>query len=386
MPRFSSQLPEPGHLWIRHAPRAWEGPERPWLDLGAGRLGRNAKPAGTRPPSASPAPRVPEVAPSESSPGVAAPGGLGLLDDVVYLPPVSRRGAPERDELAERALAAGLPVLVQLLPGDETAIPFAGGAVFVVDLLAVLLEGDLARLDAVPSWAAVAVWPLIAGVTDERTLWERGCQRLAAAGLRRVQAVTPALAPGDRRRLAEGLSDNAYEALFHRQPAEERDFARVAYRHGLAPFLPRPLPRAPLPRAENRRVAGQLAVSGDLWLRLGRPVEAAQALFRAARWLDATHYDVDALAREGNLAVITAFDPLARQAVVDAVDLGETPLLAELLDEYLQPAPPAAPGSLEAAGASGASVSVHPEPPQDALAVAGEPIGGERTDDDDELG
>lgn len=302
------------------------------------------------------------------APGVAAPGGLGLLDDVVYLPPVPRRGAAERDELAERALAAGLPVLVQLLPGDETAISFAGGAVFVVDLLAVLLEGDLARLDAVPSWAAAAVWPLIAGVTDERTLWERGCQRLAAAGLRRVQAVTPALAPGDRRRLAEGLSDNAYEALFHRQPAEERDFARVAHRHGLAPFLPRPLPRAPLPRAENRRVAGQLAIGGDLWLRLGRPVEAAQALFRAARWLDATHYDVDALAREGNLAVITAFDPLARQAVVDAVELGETPLLADLLDEYLAPPVPTPPAL------------------QDPLATAGEPIRGERTDDDDELG
>ena len=96
-------------------------------------------------------------------------------------------------------------------------------------------------------------------------------------------------------------------------------------------------PRPPLPRAENRRVAGLLALAAELWLRLGRPVERAQALFRAARWLDATAYDIDALRREGNLAVVNALDPLARRVVAEAAGGGEPPLLGELMAEYLGP-------------------------------------------------
>ena len=107
---------------------------------------------------------------------------------------------------------------------------------------------------------------------------------------------------------------------------------------------PRPLPVRSHAGAENHRVAGCLALAAELWLRLGRPVEPAQSLFRAARWLDATAYDVAALHRERNLAVVTAFGPLARQAVVDAIHHGEPALLTELMTEYLaDPVPPAPP-------------------------------------------
>jgi hypothetical protein len=372
LPRLAARLPEPGHLWIRHAPRVWQGPERPWLDLAAGRLGRNSgrEPAGD----------------------AALPGAPP--DDLLYLPPVPARLAGWRDGLAARALAGGAPVLLQLLPGDETGLPPGGGAVVVIDLLADLLDGGGELATAWP-WAsrapiaaanglgvvggadvvgaetggeggatggisgagpaaiaggAVAVWPLVPGITDDPERWERSCARLAGAGFSVLQALVPALGPGDRRRLAQRLvgpgEGKAFEALFHRQnrePSSERELARVAHRHGLAPFLPRPLPqpalpplpRPPLPRAENRRLAGLLALAGELWLRLGRPVEQAQALFRAARWLDGTTYDVAALCREGNLAVVTALDPLARRAVAEAAAGGEPALLVELMAEYL---------------------------------------------------
>jgi hypothetical protein len=377
--RVTARLPEPAHFWIRYAPRSWEGPQRPWLDLAAGRLGRSGRrspgsaaalgfgpaaeapglaaaalePAGL-PALAAESPRLPGAAAAALGPGMAegSPGAAAtretadagqpappLLDDVLYLPPVPQRLAAGRDALAARALAAGTPVLVQLLPGDRTelpALPPETGAVLVLDLLAVLLAGELGRLEAVPERAATAVWPLLPGIADDPALWDRGCARLAAAGLRRVQALAPALAPGDRRRLAEESGGVAFDALFHRQAPAERDFARVAQRHGLAPFLPRPLPRPPLPRAANRRVAGALALAAELWLRVGRPVEQAQSLFRAARWLDATAYDVEALSREGNLAVVTALDPLARRVVAESVDEGEPALLAELMAEYLE--------------------------------------------------
>ncbi len=366
LPRLAARLPEPGHLWIRHAPRVWLGPERPWLDLAAGRLGRNSgrEPAGD----------------------AGLPGSPP--DDVLYLPPVPARLAGWRDGLAARALAGGAPVLLQLLPGDESGLPPGGGAVVVIDLLADLLDGGgelpaawlgaprapiaaatgrgdgggaaaaeaetgseggttggASGADPVGSaGGAVAVWPLVPGITDDPQRWERSCARLAGAGFAVLQTLVPALGPGDRRRLAQGLvgagEGNAFEALFHRQqhePSSERELARVAHRHGLAPFLPRPLPRPPLPRAENRRLAGLLALAGELWLRLGRPVEQAQALFRAARWLDGTVYDVAALCREGNLAVVTALDPLAQGAVAEAAGGGEPALLAELMAAYLAP-------------------------------------------------
>jgi hypothetical protein len=344
--RLAERLPEPGHLWIRFAPRAWEGPDRPWLDLAAGRLGRRSRRSGAVTKAVAGGER-PWTGSLLETPGATGPP----LDDLLYLPPVPEPLAAWRDALAERALAAGTPVLVQLLPGDETRLsgPAAGeaAAVVVVDLLAALLPGgepadsadaaDAAGAGAVAGVAA-AVWPLLPGITDDPALWERSCQRLAAAGLECLQAVVPALGPGDRRRLAQGQPDGAFSALFHRQqgqPSAERDFARTAHRHGLAPFLTRPLPHPPLARRENRRIAGQLALAAELWLRLGRPVERAQSLFRAARWLDDTTYDAGSLSREGNLGVVMALDPLARRAVEEAAAGGEPAILGELMAEYL---------------------------------------------------
>jgi hypothetical protein len=273
-PRPASQLVEPGRFWIRYVPKSWEPAERPWVNLATGTLGEWG--------------RHPKTKYAEISSLAGTP-----LDDVLYLPPVPPRRATARDELARSLLVAGTPVLVQLLPGEETTVPAVTGAAFVIDLLQALLERDLGVLRRLPA-GATAVWPLLPGLTDDPALWELGCRDLAAAGVLCVQALALTLDPADRRQLADrwGGEEATFDALFHREPRSERELARAAHRHGFAPFLARPLPRPPVLGAANRRIGGALALAAELWLRLGRPVETGQALYRDARWADRTTYDL----------------------------------------------------------------------------------------------
>lgn len=318
--RTAAQLPEPGRFWIRYVPRVWDAPEHPWVHLAEARLGewgRNAR-------------AVAPVGPSILSSLLASP-----LDDVLYLPPVPSRRAAARDQLASSRLVDGTPVLVQLFPGEESGVPAVSGVAFVFDLLPALLARDLDRLREVRTGAA-AVWPLIPGLTDDPALWDEGCALLAAAGIGPVQAITPELSPADRRWLADrwGKDEAVFEALFHREPPPERDFARAAHRHGIAPFLPRPLPRPPVRRIENRQIAGVLALIADLWLRLGRPAEQGQSFYRSARWIDGATYDLEGLVHEGNLGVLP-LDPRSREVVAEWVETGEAGLLGELLQDYV---------------------------------------------------
>jgi hypothetical protein len=319
-PRPAELLPEPGRCWIRYAPRAWDVPDRPWVDLAAGTVGAWERGA---------PPRSPELPPA---------GEDARADDVFYLPPVTARRGAARDRLAASLLVGGTPVVVQLFPGEETSIPAVQGVAFVFDLLTCLVDRELGSLRRLRK-GACAVWPLIAGLTDDPALWELGCRDLAAAGVAQALGLAVSLSPRDRRRLAErrGDEESTFDALFHHPAPAERDFASAAARHGLAPFLPRPLPRPPLLGAGNRRLAGVLASIGDLWLRLGRPSEPGHAFFRDARWIDGGGYDVEALAREGNLGVLP-LEASSRAALVEVVATGESSLLEELRQEYLDPA------------------------------------------------
>lgn len=309
-------LPEPERLWIRHAPRSWRAAppgELRWLDLARGELG----PAGELDP-----PSSLELPP-------------GPFDDLLYLPPVHPALAAERDRTAVAIGATGTPVLVQLLPGE--AAPPGDGLVAVYDLLEPLLAGrpeDLSLLSA----GAAAVWPLLPGLTDDPELQEKGCRLLAAAGVSVVQAVAPELPPAERRRLLEatgsGEDDHAFESLFHGPGADPRPFARAAHRHGLRPFLPRPLPRPPLTGAGEREAAGLLALAGELHLRLGDEARS-QACFRAARFLDRTRLDLRAVAREGNLPILPWLDEEARRIVEEWAATGASATFATLYDEYL---------------------------------------------------
>ena len=326
--RWAEQLPDPGRFWIRYAPRTWEPPEHPWVHLAEARLGEWGRTVSQK------------IAPAAESISALESLADTPLDDVLYLPPVPSRRAAARDKLASSRLVDGTPVVIQLLPGDESTVPAVSGVAFVYDLLAALLARDLDRLACFEHPArAIAVWPLIAGLTDDPELWDAGCARLAAAGVRCVQAITPVLEPAGRRRLADRFGkereEEVFDALFHREPPPERDFARSAHRHGLDPFLRRPLPRPPVLRIENRRLGGALALLAELWLRVGRPEVQGQSFYRAARWIDQTAYDVAALERDGNLAVLP-FDAASRAVVADLLETGESSLLETLLAEYVE--------------------------------------------------
>lgn len=313
--RPAVQLPEPGRFWVRYVPRGWPEPPGPWSNLAAGQLAWGRPGGGCGAIAAGPDP----------------------LDDLLYLPPVPPERAAERDRLAREHLAAGTPVLLQLFPGESPETPQTPetpGAVLVHDLLPALLARDLAPLDLLPA-GATAAWPLLPGLTDDPALWREACARLAARQVHTVQAFAPPLEPADRRRLVEHAGEAIFETVFHGEPPAERPFACAAHRLGLAPFLPRPLPRPPVLGIENRRIAGMLALAAELWLRLGRPVGPGQILYATARQVDRTTYDLTALVREGNLGFLSWLSGLGREVVVEHAKTGRSSLLTALLAEYV---------------------------------------------------
>lgn len=320
--RPRTHLPEPASLWIRYSPRVgrsfrrWPGPPQPWLDLARG----------GRPVWESGAEDLPRLA---SDP----------LDDTLWLPPVRPELSNRRDSLARRHLERGTPVLIQQVVGAEadawvepSGAP--GEAVVVVDLTASLLAGDLEVLSRAAA-GAVAVWPVLPGLSDGEEIQEEGCRRLAAAGVRCVQGVAPVLRPGDRRRLAEDRGEDVYHALFHGPTPDLAALARRVREAGMEPFVPRPLPRPPLQGRDSRRVAGLLALAGELWHRLERPAARGQDLYRAGREVDRSPYDLAALAREGNLGLLTWLGDAERRFVEEALEGREPRLLEELLDAWL---------------------------------------------------
>ncbi len=111
--------------------------------------------------------------------------------------------------------------------------------------------------------------------------------------------------------------------------------ARIAVEHGLWPWLERPQPPGGGRRERNRALAAHLAILAEWRLLLGRPEGAAQALFRAARWVDEETRDVAAIAEEDNLGVITWLEPAARHEIERYAGGGAGPAFAELTRELL---------------------------------------------------
>jgi len=307
--RAVRQIPEPGRFWIAYSPRSWRCAGELWTDLANARLG------GFQGAQVGALPSL-EVAD---------------LDDFLVLPPVMEGLEGERDRLAIELIEKGAPVLLGLRPGERCEVAQARK---IYDLLGPLLRGELERFTRLPT-GSTAVWPLIPGLSDHPEVWEEGLSLLRAVGVSCVQPVTVELLPRERRHLAEGRDDIVFDALFHGPPPSERGFARHADRLGLEVFMRRQ-PTGGSPRIENnRRIAADLALAGELWLRLGRSVGGGQALFRAARGAEGTHYDLMALAREKNLMVMEWLDANALAVVQEIVREGRARLLQELMDEYL---------------------------------------------------
>jgi hypothetical protein len=224
----------------------------------------------------------------------------------------------------------GIPVLVQLLEED----PMGVGELAVYDLLQTLLDKNLAALERLASGTA-AIWPLIAGYTDTRKLCEEGVERLASAGVVSVQGVVAKLDPLDRRRIVEKGGEEGFDALFHGSSPSERTFSQIVHAAGMEPFVSRSLPEGPSRLRGNRRIAEVLALSGELWLRLGKSEATGQSLYAAARRVDSDRHDLGTLCREGNLKVIDWLDPLSRQIIEEWVSCNGSSELESLKSEYL---------------------------------------------------
>ncbi|MCP4661359.1 MAG: hypothetical protein GY856_38640 [bacterium] len=310
------QLPEPVRFWIAHTPRRWHSAGGFWTDLAHARI-RGFRTTGGAP--------LPELE-------------AGGLDDLFHLPPVRPELRAARDELAAALAQSGTPVLAQLLPGEPARLPGEParlpGVVVVFDLLRPLLEGRLDRLGELPE-GSTAVWPLVAGLTDQPESWEEGCERLAAAGVGCVQATAVELDPELCSRLARDRGDDVFDALFHGEPPSERSFSCCAHAHGLEVFTPRPATGRSPRQIRNRHLAAQLALAGELWLRLDRSVASGQALFRAARGAESTRHDLAALVREENLTVMNWLSTRSAELIVEVVTRDRSSLLEELLEEYL---------------------------------------------------
>lgn len=309
MIRLLPLIPDPEHAWIAFAPREWPAAPRhePWLDLARGRMG--------------------ELGRGEA---VAALHGEPFAD-LVYLPPVEAEFTADRNQLAAHLAAPGTPVLVQLLPGEP---PPTADVTVLWDPTAALLGDDLPSLSLLPP-RSFLLFPLLPGVTDTPDCLAAACRQLAQAGVAVVHPVIPNLTPAERRQLADSRDEATFDRLFHGPPPDLRTFARIAHRHGLSPFLPRPLPRPPLVGASNREVAGLVAWAAEIGDRLGRPAMAVQSLMRAARFLDRTHLDVRALAREGHLGLLEALDATGREIVTDWAASGRSRWVEDLQSEYL---------------------------------------------------
>ncbi|HXT50605.1 MAG TPA: hypothetical protein VN811_06155 [Thermoanaerobaculia bacterium] len=333
------QAADPWRCWIRHAPARWPGPDRPWIDVAAGRLGN-----------------------SDGEPEMLTALLGQRLDDVLYLPPVGPALAGARDRLAAQHSVRGTPVLVQLLPGDP--LPQVGSdaanVVVLLDLLPVALGRDPLALGtsadaesqgadtraslgpAVESSAKAsevigrratlkaALWPLLPGCDTDDTA-DFLAASVALAGIAVLQAAPLELTGRDRRWLGDSMDEASYLRLFHGQALSPLPLARAAVRHGLLPLLPRPLPRPPLLGAGNLRIAGVLTACGELCLLLGEPESRAQALLRAARFAEREGRDLAALAREGNLAVFPWLEGEALQVAAEVAGGDEPRLWRQLL-------------------------------------------------------
>ncbi len=310
--------PGPGSLWVRWTPRRWPAPGQPRLDAVARRLRWPGAATGSGAPPCDP------VAPPRP--------------DLTQLPFAA---AAEAARLASTLAAAGSPALVALDPGEAIDLPES--AVRVWDPLPWLLESvdrGIERLAdcAPPGGRLWVVLPLLPGLWRDAAELERLIAAAAVSAPEVLLPVAPELEPTDRRRLAETLGEDRFEAVFHREPPSERHVAAMLAARGLdwRPARPR-LPGLSPRMARNRELAAALSEASELWLRLGRAEPEGLALAAAARHLDGSALDLASIAREGNLDVLEWLPPPARSLVAGLVESGRSTLLEELAAAWCAP-------------------------------------------------
>lgn len=280
--------------------------------------------------------------PSDETGGGPGPAGVKppAVPDVAYCP-TGDDGAAGWVERLESAGAGGCARLVHAAPGEIEALP--SDAILVWDLLATLLKTEVEPAEAIrrlrssrpPATALWLVVPLLAGLfRDDADL----AATLAATRELEpdcVVGVTPDATPLDRRRIAERLGEERFDAVFHGAAPSERSFAVLAEAQGLVWRAPRCAPPGLAPRhARNRELAAALTEAGELWLRLERGEPEGLSLLAAARRVDETGLDLAALAREENLGVVDWLPPPARAIVAELALSGRSARLDELASTW----------------------------------------------------
>jgi hypothetical protein len=306
-PRWRLHLPDPGRGWARYVPAVWPAADS-WIDAPGERWGTSGG-------------RVPFPAPIEDP-----------LDEVLWLPPVSRTLSAERDAWATASARAGSTTVVQLFPGETPP----AGCWPAWDLSECLLGGALPSAGDIPAGdhPPVALWPVLPGIELKEAERAKTFSTLSAAGVHALLVVRPELRPADRRQFSARVGEERYGAVFHGEAGARRAIARQARAAGLEPFPLRPPLQPGLTPAANRRVAEVCGLLGELWLRLGRAPEPGQALFSAMRAADRLPQSLTRLRDEGNLGVLPWLDPARRRVVEEVLATGGCRMLDELLVAY----------------------------------------------------
>jgi len=310
---FLAQRSDPERLWVRYSPKGWPIVSGLSTDL-----------------AASPDPRRSRR--TDRDPVLQEPAELRALDDLLWLPPVEPSDRARRDRWVASAIVAGVPVLVQRLPGER--VEAQTGVIPILDLFGTLVSGEFGELEP-PAEPGLAIWPLVAGWTDRPSFVSEGLAALRERGFLTVVGVRVELAPAQLRELADLVPPEGYERLFHAPPSDRRAFGRAVEVAGLCPFFERPLPGEPPILRRNRRLAGGLYRAGELWLAVDRDEVIGQAFFRAARWVDESSKDIQALALEGNLGIVDWIESPVEEVIVGLSGEDGAPLLQELREEYL---------------------------------------------------
>jgi hypothetical protein len=282
--------PEPATLWARWLPRTWPATSR-------GHAGPAAEqPRGSGAPLDAELPTSPPADP-----------------EVTYLPPVPAAARTARDELAAAIVGGGGHALVHLELDEPRER--RRGETCVIDLLEPILaeaRGELASESIPGTDGAWVVLPLLPGVpvagVDGWRLW---LDRLANAGAIGAVAVPWQLSTRERRDLADRAPESHWEALFHGVPPSESEVAREIARRGLGLLPPRPEIDFPPRRSRNRRIATHLLAVAALGEMVGESEAVAAELRAAARRVEGSSFDVEALAREGNLELLEWLGPVA---------------------------------------------------------------------------
>jgi hypothetical protein len=308
-PAFDLATPQPSNLWIGWTPRRWPRAPRPWFDPARRQLVWPGEEVDLRLPEA------PEVDPG---------GGR------VHLPPAPPELAGDKARL-RGALAAGANVWRHEEAGSAPAEDAPGE--LLLDWTARLLGlGDAAATG--PAGATILV-PLLPGMAGVDTGFSELLAAIAGSRPAAVVGRAPELTPVDRRRLAELGDESRFGTIHHGAAPSERDFARAVAAAGFSPFPPAPV-FGRSRRERNRAAAGHLAEAAELWLGLGRSEAVGQELLAASRRLDSLPQDVEALAREGNLAVLAWLPAEGARCLVEwARGEGERGLAA-LRSAYLE--------------------------------------------------